>query len=461
LRLVTGAAQERAPTEAPREPTPPGPPDAEIDGRAYLKLVLLGAAIGIPAALVAALFLALVHELEGWLWTDLPDALGDSGPPWWLILALPVAGAALVAAARRLLPGDGGHAPLGGLDMSPTPVSHAPGIALAAIGTLGFGAVLGPEMPVIALGGAVGMAVAGFAKLGPRPSAVAATAGSFSGVSALFGGPLVAGVLLVEAGAGAGMKQLTAVLLPGFVAAAVGYMIFIGFGDWGGLDAPGLQVPNLETYDGGQLDGLLVGIAVGLLAACVVGLVRAVGRRVAASERSLGVTKLLLAGGLAIGLLTLIAEALGADSSEVLFSGQSSLGTIVEESSTGVIAVVIVAKFLAYGVSLGCGFRGGPIFPACFLGVALAALAVVWFDVSPTLAIALGTAAGMAAQTRLLVSPILFASLLVGSAGHDAISATVIAGATAWLAASALDRRAEARAAAGEPAAAGGPAAAS
>ena len=36
----------------------------------YLRLVLLGAAIGIPAALLAAVFLAAVHELEDWLWPD-------------------------------------------------------------------------------------------------------------------------------------------------------------------------------------------------------------------------------------------------------------------------------------------------------------------------------------------------------------------------------------------------------
>lgn len=33
----------------------------ELSGRAYLRLVALGALIGIPAALVAAGFLALVH----------------------------------------------------------------------------------------------------------------------------------------------------------------------------------------------------------------------------------------------------------------------------------------------------------------------------------------------------------------------------------------------------------------
>jgi hypothetical protein len=30
---------------------------------------LLAAAIGMPAALLAAVFLAFVHVLEGWLWT--------------------------------------------------------------------------------------------------------------------------------------------------------------------------------------------------------------------------------------------------------------------------------------------------------------------------------------------------------------------------------------------------------
>ena len=47
----------------------------------YLRLIGLGALIGLPAALVAAGFLALVHELEDWLWHDLPDALGHSAPP--------------------------------------------------------------------------------------------------------------------------------------------------------------------------------------------------------------------------------------------------------------------------------------------------------------------------------------------------------------------------------------------
>jgi H+/Cl- antiporter ClcA len=105
---------------------------AELRGRAYLRLIALGALIGIPAALLAAGFLALVHELEDVLWHDLPDQLGHSSPPWYLVIGLPVLGAAVVVAARELLPGDGGHPPLAGLKPEPTPFAWAPGVALAA-----------------------------------------------------------------------------------------------------------------------------------------------------------------------------------------------------------------------------------------------------------------------------------------------------------------------------------------
>jgi chloride channel protein, CIC family len=75
-----------------------------------------------------------------------------------------------------------------------------------------------------------------------------------------------------------------------------------------------------------------------------------------------------------------------------------------------------------------------------FLGVGLASLPVVWFDVSPTLAVAVGAAAGMAAQARLLFAPLLFAQLLVGKAGLDAVPAAVLATVAAWLTISALSK---------------------
>jgi H+/Cl- antiporter ClcA len=407
--------------------------------------VLLGSLVGIPAALVAALLLALVHELQQWLWTDLPDALGESSPPWYLVLTLPAAGAAIVLAARTLLPGDGGHAPLDGLAPEPMPISYAPGIALAALGTLGFGAVLGPEAPVIALGAIVGLAVTSFAHLDAKGTKLIASAGSFSAISALFGGPLVAGVMMTELGAAGLGAALVPALLPGFVAAAVGYLVFVGFGDWGGLDAPGLAVPDLALYDGTHLLDLLVAIAVGIATAAVIAVVHGFATGVVAERaRGLGLTLSLLGGGLAVGVLTLLADGLGSDSQDVLFSGQASIAPLVHEGSTGAVLVLLTAKALAYGVCLSCGFRGGPIFPAVFLGIGLATLPVVWFDVSPTFAIAVGAAAGMAAHGRFLVTSMLFAALLVGTQGLDTVPGAVLAAAAAWITATALDRRREA-----------------
>jgi H+/Cl- antiporter ClcA len=409
--------------------------------RDLARLCILGALLGIPAALIAALFLAFVHEAQHWLWTDLPDALGSKDVQWYLVLGLPVVGAAIVAFARLVLPGDGGHEPLEGLKMGPIPLSHAPGIALAAFATLAFGLVLGPEAPIIALGAVVGGAIAAFARLGGPPLAALSLAGSFAAISALFGGPLVGAILLLEAGVGLGAALIPA-MLPGFVAAAVGYTLFIGFGDWGGLNVPGLLVPDLPAYDTTRVIDLGFAVAIGIATGLTLAAVRKVSHRLAAAgPRHFGLASLLLIGGLSVGVVALAADALGADSQDVLFSGQASIPALVGETSTGIVLLLILAKALGYSISLATGFRGGPIFPAVFLGVGIATLPEVWFDMSPTFAIAAGAAAGMAAEARLIVSAMLFGSLLVGTTGLDAIPGVVLASVAAWLVTAAVDRR--------------------
>ena len=346
--------------------------------------------------------------------------MGYDSPPWFLVLGLPTIGGVLVLLVRRFLPGDGGHSPLDGIGGGVRPLSHAPGIALAAFATLAFGEVLGPEAPLIALGSATGVAVTLLVKVQAREKDVLGTAGSFSAVSALFGGPLVAGMLLLEGAVGLGAAAIP-VLLPGLVAAAVGYVLFVGLGDWGGLNTTSLQIPDLPAYNGTHIVDLLIAIVLGVLLAVVMHAVRGLAtacRHAPTPERW---ALLLVGGGLAVGLLVPRWRALsGADRQDVLFSGQTAIPEVVAETSAATIVVLFVAKGVAYAICLGVGFRGGPVFPAIFLGIAMAMLAVVWLDVSPTLAVAVGAAAGMAAATRLVFSALLFALLLVGEGGLDA-----------------------------------------
>jgi H+/Cl- antiporter ClcA len=416
------------------------PASSRDEGRTLLALIGLGALIGAPAALVASLFLVTVHEIEHWLWTDLPDQLGRDSPPWYLVVGLPVVGGLIVWVARHYLPGDGGHSPLDGLGGGVTPLRYVPGVVLAALGTLPFGAVLGPEAPLIALGSAVGVSVAPLLKLDTRGRRVVGTAGSFSAISALFGGPLVAAFLLLEGGLAVG-TMLVPALLPGLVAAAVGYLLFTGLGDWGGLDEAGLAVPDLPAYEGTHVVDLLLAIVVGVLTALVIAMARRLAERVdevATRERLLSS---LLVGGFVVGLLAYTASVMGAEADQVLFSGQAAVPSAVAETSVGVLLVILVAKSIGYAVCLGCGFRGGPVFPAIFIGTVIATFAVVIFDTSPTWAVAVGAAAGVAAGTHLIFSGLLFSMLLVGIGGLDALPAAVFAGTAAWLTREALPDR--------------------
>lgn len=416
-------------------------PDRQ-QGMEYLRLVLLGAAIGVPAALVAFGFLGLVHVLEHLLWTEWPARLGSDGVPWYLTVGLPVAGAVIVACARWLLPGNGGHRPLDGVGTGVTPVAWVPGITLAALGTLAFGAILGPEAPLIALGSAVGVAATALVKVPGRGADVLGTAGSFSAVSALFGGPLVAGFLLLEGGIAAGAALLP-LLVPGLVAAAVGYVLFVGLGEWSGIPTAAMVVPDLPTYDGTRILDLLLAIVIGVLIALLMSQVTGLAVRLeglATRSARTGIAAL-LTGGLVVGLLAEAAQLAGADAEQVLFSGQSALPETLGETSIAVLLIIIAAKAIGYAICLGVGFRGGPVFPAIFLGVALSTIACLAFGCSITWALAVGAAAGMAAATGLVFSALLFSALLTGSAGVDALPAAVLATVAAWLTAAALKRR--------------------
>jgi len=409
-----------------------------------LRLVLLGAAIGIPAALAAIAFFTVVHYLEQLIWHALPTALGEASPPWYLVVFLPVVGAAIVAIARLALPGDGGRSPLAGMSHGATPVRYVPGIVVAALGTLGFGLVLGPEAPVMAVGSAVGLGITSIVRSDAREQGILSMAGIFSAISTLFGGPLVAGVMLTEGGISMG-AVLIPVLLPGFVAAAVGYLVFLGVGPYTGAPAPGLQVPDLPAYVGTSVPDLIIAIVVGVVTAALIVAINGAAKRVAAlqdgrqGDRGVGLVAALLLGGLAVGALAQLATVFGVAPDDVLFSGQASIPALVSESSLIALVVLVIAKAAAYVVSLATGFRGGPIFPAVFLGVGVAAFAVELFGTSPTFAIAIGCAAGMAAQTRLVVTSMLFAALLVGSGGFDAIAGAVFATVASWLTVQALD----------------------
>jgi H+/Cl- antiporter ClcA len=388
-------------------------PLAPLRTRDYAVLLVFAAILGVPVSAAAFGFLALVSHLQGWIFTSLPRAVGFHAEPlWWPLPWLALAGI-LVGATIRYLPGTAGHKPAEGFKAggAPSPI-ELPGVIIAALATLSLGVVLGPEAPLIALGGGLAVCAVRLAKRDApaRVSSMMAAAGSFAAISTLLGSPLVGAFLLMEA-SGLGGATLELVLVPGLLAAGIGSLIFIGLGHWTGLGTFSLAIPHLPHVgapDAAEFGwALVIGVAAALLGSGLRRLGLALQHRV--ERRMLLATP---AAGLAIaGLAVAFAAGTGKGTSEVLFSGQNALGPLITHAASytvGALVLLIACKGLAYGVSLS-GFRGGPTFPAMFLGAA-GGIALSHLPGLPPVA---GAAMGIGAMTAVLLGLPLTAVLLV------------------------------------------------
>src|SRR6185369_8836991 len=233
----------------------------------------LAALIALPVSSAAYWFLQLVSDLQRWVYTNLPHGMGfSSQPSWWPLPALTVAGAA-VGLTIRYLPGPAGHIPAEGLKTGGVfTFLQLPGVAIAAIVSLGLGVVLGPEAPLIALGAGLAALVMRGPLAQPQAVAIVSAAGSFAAISALMGSPILGAFLLMEA-IGLGGAMLDLVLVPGLLAAGIGALVFVGFGSWTGRGTASLTAPNLAPVGsptGAQFGWALgIGIAAALLAAVI------------------------------------------------------------------------------------------------------------------------------------------------------------------------------------------------
>ena len=411
------------------------PAGAELTPAAYVRTLVFAAVLGIPVAFAAVLFQTAIHDLTHLVWEWTPEELGWSEPAWWYVVLVPALAGVLVAAALRL-PGHGGHSPLEGISVGNVRPVDLASILLAALATLGLGLVLGPEAPLIALGIALGAVAVHLTRVAATEASLLVLAGAFAAIAALFGGPLVAAFLLLELVAKSGMvpaRMIGHALLPGFVAAGSGALVWTGVADWPGLHPGSLVYPVLPAYDTVRLLDLLWCALISIAVAAVVVAARHAAFAVEARTRARP-GAWLVGAGLAVGVIAVAFRAVADRPIDlVLFSGQDALPALAAETSAGVLLLVVLAKGVAYALSLGAGFRGGPVFPAIALGTALAvAAANILPGLDSTPAVATGIAAGTAALQAPFTGAVL-GTLLVGSAAPDVAPFTVLAAAVGVL----------------------------
>ena len=329
--------------------------------RTMLLLSLPAVAIGIASSLILIVVMKIASVLQNLLWQRLPGTLGIAqDSPLWIIGVLTLTGIA-VGLVIRFSQGHAGPDPAcEPLIGAPIPPSALPGLIVALILGLAGGVSLGPEHPIMTVN--IALAVAIGARLLPRVNrmewTILASAGT---IGALFGTPVAAALIFSQTLNGSSEVPLWDRLFAPLMAAAAGALT-TGLFFHPHFSLPIAHYGQMEMTD--ILSGAIVAaiaIAAGMVAVWCLPRLHAMMHQMKNPVLVLGI------GGFILGILGVIGGPVS------LFKGLDEMQQMVANQafSTSDYFLLAVIKLAALVVAAASGFRGGRIFPAVFVGVAL------------------------------------------------------------------------------------------
>ena len=329
--------------------------------RTMLLLSLPAVAIGIASSLILIVVMKIASVLQNLLWQRLPGTLGIAqDSPLWIIGVLTLTGIA-VGLVIRFSQGHAGPDPAcEPLIGAPVPPSALPGLIVALSLGLAGGVSLGPEHPIMTVN--IALAVAIGARLLPRVNrmewTILASAGT---IGALFGTPVAAALIFSQTLNGSSEVPLWDRLFAPLMAAAAGALT-TGLFFHPHFSLPIAHYGQMEMTD--ILSGAIVAaiaIAAGMVAVWCLPRLHAMMHQMKNPVLVLGI------GGFILGILGVIGGPVS------LFKGLDEMQQMVANQafSTSDYFLLAVIKLAALVVAAASGFRGGRIFPAVFVGVAL------------------------------------------------------------------------------------------
>ncbi|MDY0922446.1 ion channel protein [Leclercia sp. CFBP8987] len=317
--------------------------------------------IGVASSLILIVIMKVASVLQAVLWTSLPSAVGlNASSPTWVVLTLTLTGIA-VGLVIRYSPGHAGPDPATEpLIGAPVDTAALPGLIIALIIGLAGGVSLGPEHPVMAVN--IALAVAVGSRVFPRVNAldwtILASAGT---IGALFGTPVAAALIFSQTLSGNTEIPLWDRLFAPLLSAAAGALTTSLFFH------PHFSLP-IAHYSQMQLADIFSGaivvaiaIALGMVAVWCLPRLHRLMHRLKHPVLILGT------GGLILGILGAIGGNI------TLFKGLDEMQQMAFSQLFSVSDYLLftLIKLAALVVAAACGFRGGRIFPAVFVGAAL------------------------------------------------------------------------------------------
>ncbi|EFB1499117.1 ion channel protein [Escherichia albertii] len=329
--------------------------------RTMLLLSLPAVAVGIASSLILIAVMKIASVLQNLLWQRLPDSLGIPLDSSLLIIGILTLTGGAVGLVIRFSQGHAGPDPaceplIGTL----VPPSALPGLIVALILGLAGGVSLGPEHPIMTVN--IALAVAIGVRLMPRVNTMEWTILASAGtIGALFGTPVAAALIFSQTLNGNNEVPLWDRLFAPLMAAAAGALTT------GLFFHPHFSLP-IAHYGQMQITDILSGaivaaiaIAAGMIAVWCLPRLHTMMHRLKNPVLMLGL------GGFLLGILGVIGGPVS------LFKGLDEMQqmTMNQAFSTSDFFLLAVIKLAALVVAAASGFRGGRIFPAVFVGVAL------------------------------------------------------------------------------------------
>lgn len=327
------------------------PADA-VTARRLIPALLIAGIVGLGLGYVV---LELVNAGIALVWETIPSAWATT--PAWYVIAILVVAAVLVYVVRTSV-GDAGHSPMQGIAVSGLTPQQYVGAILAIAASLIGGIVLGPEVALVATGSVVGTMVAKWMGINDAKSVKKVVGlGALGAILALFLGPILAGSL--------------------------------------SLDDPKQSI---------EIDQLAWAVVVAVIATVAITLAR-VGAAVIAARTGKRPNFVILVGSaLVVAIAAIAMQAItGASVLYVVTSSEALITELPTLTSASTVITIIIFKTIAYAVSMGAGFRGGPFFPAMFIGAASGLFIALALPSGPSVqaAIVVGLVASVIATAKM------------------------------------------------------------
>lgn len=341
--------------------------------RTMLLLSIPSVIIGIASSLVLIVTMKIAAILQHVIWSSVPLSLGiEASGQVWTIAVLTLTGIA-VGLVVRFSPGHAGPDPATeSLIGAPISTGALPGLVAALVLGLAGGVSLGPEHPIMVMN--IALAVAIGSRLFPRVSSLDWTILAASGtIGALFGTPVAAALIFSQTLNSSNDVPLWDRLFAPLLAAAAGALTTdLFFHPHFSLPIPVYpQMHFVDIISGAIVT--LIAIAVGMVAVWCLPRLHALMNRLKNPVLTLGL------GGLLLGIL-------GAAGGHItLFKGLEEMQQIAlsQTLTAGDFLLIALVKLAALVIAAASGFRGGRIFPAVFVGVALGFMLHAHVDAVP------------------------------------------------------------------------------